>query len=85
MTAHELAHHLLAGPDLPVALHANNHTYMAGIDRMTHGPLKIGLLHTYGGDHVVIGNISKKNINGPNWFVREMLIGDAPDEWRAYK
>ena len=82
MTAHELAKALLAGPDLPVATHALNHTYMSATDAQSHGPLKIGVLESYGGQHIVIGNISKRNINKPNWYVSEMIVGEAPDEWQ---
>jgi hypothetical protein len=78
MTAHELAKMLLSVPDLPVATHANNHTYMSGADELSHGTLKVGVLETYGGQHIVIGNISKRNINPPNWFVTTMIAGDAP-------
>ena len=73
MNSHELARLLLALPDLPVATHANNHTYMSGINTRTHEPLKVGRLHTYGGDHIVIGNIMHLEINPPNWYVVEML------------
>lgn len=81
MQSHELARLLLTLPNLPVATQALNHTYMSSTDASTHGPLKIGLLHTCGGDHIVIGDISKRQINPPNWFVTEMLHGDAPEEW----
>lgn len=70
----------MCDPELPVATHANNHTYMSDNNRRTHGPLQIGLLKTYGGDHVVIGNIIRRNINGPNWRVSEMIHGEAPEE-----
>lgn len=77
MTAHELAAILLAGPDLPVATHADNHTSIG--DRC-----RVALAHTYNGDHILIGNADKKNINRPNWYIVEMLDGgpDLPDEWR---
>jgi len=81
MTSHELARVLLSNPDLPVATHAHNHTYMSGIHARTHGALKVGILETYGGQHVVIGDISKKNINPPNWYVSEMIVGDAAVGW----
>lgn len=82
MNSHELAKILLSLPDLPVATHANNHTYASYGDRGSHGPLKVGLLKHYSGDHIVIGDISKRNINKPNWYVTEMFHGDAPEEWR---
>jgi hypothetical protein len=81
MNSHELAKILLANPDLPIATHANNHTYMSSTDRTSHGPLKVGFLESYGGRHVAIGNISKMNINKPNWYVSEMINGDIQEEW----
>lgn len=83
MRSHELAHLLLTLPDLPVATHAHNHTYSGGGDAGSHGPLKVGLLKHYSGEHIVIGNISRRNINAPNWCVTEMFYGDAPAEWRS--
>ena len=84
MNSHDLARLLLSLPDLPVATHALNHTYCSSesADAITHGKLKVGRLKHYVGDHVVIGDISKRNINGPNWRVVEMWLGDAPEEWR---
>ncbi|MBC8274106.1 MAG: hypothetical protein H8E40_03965 [Chloroflexi bacterium] len=76
MTTHELARLLLALPDLPVATYAHNHMYMSGIDECTHGPLKVGLLETYDGQHIVIGDIQRMNINPPNWHISKMLHGD---------
>jgi hypothetical protein len=81
MLSHELAAILLASPNLPIATHANNHTYMSGVDAVSHGKLKVGLLHTYGEDHIIVGNISKRNINGENWHITDMIHGDAPEEW----
>lgn len=81
MNSHQLAKLLLDFPNLPVATHALNHTYISNVDQQSHGPLKIGILHSYGGDHLIIGDISKLNINPPNWFVTEMLHGNAPKEW----
>jgi catabolite regulation protein CreA len=81
MLSHDLAKILLDSPNLPIATHAKNHTYMSGIDAESHGVCKVGLLHTYGGDHIIVGNISKRNINGVNWHVTNMIHGDAPQEW----
>jgi hypothetical protein len=81
VNTHELARLLLSLPDLPVATHARNETYGSAMDASSCGPLKIGLLKTYVGDHIVIGDISRMNLNAPNWFVSEMLHGDAPWEW----
>ncbi len=81
MTSHELAKLLLCMPDLPVATHADNHTYAVAADAQSHGPLKIGRLVHWAGDHLIIGNISKRNLSGPNYFVSEMYEGDAPWEW----
>ena len=81
MNSHELARLLLTFPDLPVATHAMNNTYASYGNRISHGPLKIGLMHHYSGDHIVIGDISKKQLNPPNWYIKEMLVGDAPERW----
>jgi hypothetical protein len=78
MLSHELAAILLASPNLPIATHANNHTYMSSVDAVSHGTLKVGLLHTYGGNHIVVGDISKRDINGANWYITDMIHGDAP-------
>jgi len=83
MKTHELAKLLLTLPDLPVATSACGHQYMTRLMSQSHGPLKVGLLKTYGGDHIVIGNILEMNMNRPNWFVSEMLHGTAP--WRGWR
>lgn len=78
MDSHQLARILLRHPNLPVATIANGHTFHSGVDEEH---LKIGILDHYTMDHIIIGNISKRNINKPNWFVREMIHGEAPEEW----
>lgn len=77
MLSHDLAKLLLEQPNLPIATHANNHTYMSETDRDTHGSVKVGLLETYGGRHIVIGNFFHMDINKPNWFVSKMILGEA--------
>lgn len=72
MTTHDLAIMLLECPDLPVAVHANNHTFMAGM-----GEIKVGLLGGYAGDHVVIGNIQEADLNGKNWYIKKMLKSEV--------
>ena len=84
MNSHDLAKLLLTLPDLPIATHANNHTYASGGDTRSHGPLKVGLLKHYSGEHIVLGNISKRNLNAPNWYVTQMFHGDAPEEWARF-
>ena len=81
MNSHELADILLDLPDLPIATHALNYTYASYGDSFSHGSLKIGLLKHYSGDHIIIGDISKRNLNKPNWYITEMFYGDAPEEW----
>lgn len=81
MNSHDLAHLLLSLPNLPVATQALNHTYMSEYDRAEHGPLKVGRLYTSKGDHLIIGNINKKRINPPSWYVLEMYLGLAPDSF----
>lgn len=78
--SHALAKLLLSLPDLPVATHANNHTFAEVSD----GKVSVGLLRHYSGQHIVIGNISKRNLNKPNWYITEMYLGDAPEEWPRY-
>lgn len=58
---------------LHIATHALN-TTAAGSD----ATMRVGLLHHYTGDHVVIGTITKRDINGKNWHVAEMLDGGPP-------
>lgn len=64
--------------DLPVATHANNHTFAD-----THYDMRVGFLHQYDGDFVCIGNMSKMNLNEPNWYLTRMLDGkrELPQEW----
>lgn len=85
MTSHELAKVLLANPDLPVATHAKNHTYIDSVDKTKFSSLKVGLLESYGGQHIIIGDMSKLNINKPNWYISRMIVGEAPEEWRRWR
>jgi len=80
MNSHDLAKILLKLPNLPIATHAHNNTYMSKTNARSHGPLKIALLKTYGGDHIVIGDISIKNINPPNWYITNVYVGEIPNE-----
>lgn len=77
MMSHDLARLLLEQPDLPIATHANNHTYMSKADAGSHGSVRVGLLHTYGGEHIIIGNFYKMDLNGSNWHVTKMIHGKA--------
>ena len=65
-------------PDLPVATHANNHSYNSGTDSGSHGPMRVALLHTCGGDHICIGNLLRMDINKPNWYVKKVLDNNGP-------
>jgi hypothetical protein len=81
VTAHELARLLLTLPDLPVATYALDRTYMSNVDRKSHGPLRVGRLENYENRPcIIIGNLSKRNINRPNWYVSKMYLGEAPEE-----
>jgi len=64
-------------PGLPVATHANNHSFMSRTD----GYVKVALLEHYAGEHIIIGNMSRRALNPPNWRIKEMLHGDAPENW----
>jgi hypothetical protein len=79
MKSHDLAKILLENPNLPIATFANNHDYASGSTKWD--DLKIGFFKHYSGKHIIVGNISKKNINGPNGYITEMIHGDVPDEW----
>lgn len=68
-------------PDLPVATHALNSSYFSEADKMSMGELKVGIVEHFAGRHLIIGDISKRNLNGANWRITEMLIGSAPEEW----
>lgn len=85
MTSHELARKLLSFPDLPVATHANNHAFMSGEYKICdYEGLKIGLLELNSGtgpQHIIIGNMTRRNLNKPNWYISKMLEGEAPEEW----
>jgi hypothetical protein len=83
VNSHELAKILLAGPDLPVATHAMDSDYLSSLKAHghSHGPLKVGMLESYAGQHVVIGDISRRNLNDENWRISSMSAGDAPEEW----
>lgn len=78
MTSHQLARILLSEPDLPVATHADNNT--AHRDE-----IRVGILHQNDGDRIVIGNMSKKNLNRPNWYITRMITGDLPEEWPKWE
>lgn len=77
MTSHELAKILLLNKDMPVVTHANNHT-CADDEKY----IKVGILKLYSKEEkIVIGNMSKKNLNKPNWYITKMLTEDIPEEW----
>ena len=80
-SSHELAKLLLSLPNMPIATHANNHTFMSNGDQCG---FKIGRLESSFGPHIVIGNISKLNINKPNWWISEMYVGKVPEEWEKW-
>lgn len=82
-SSHELARLLLSLPDLPVASMANGHVYAGSesADRRTHGPLVVGLLRHYAGDHIGIGNALRMNINRPNWYLTRLFRGWAPRDY----
>ena len=82
MDSHELARQLLRLPNLPVGTHAMNQSYFSMGDRHSHGRIRIARCHHYSGDHILIGDISKRFLNPPNWFVHEPLDGHPmSDTW----
>lgn len=83
MKSHDLARLLLSYPDLPMASYANGHTYMSAKDSDSHGPMRVGTLETSAGQHIVIGNLSKRMINPPNWWISEALGCELADTWET--
>ena len=81
MKSHELARLLLTLPDMPVATHAHGHTYNSEGDARSHGKLKVGLLAHYANDAIIIGDIGRRNLNAPNWYVLELYHGEAPNSY----
>lgn len=77
LTAHELARLLLAGPDLPVATHANNHT------ADSRERIRVCRGKTFGcNDSVIIGNISRRRINASSVDIADVLDGgELADDW----
>ncbi len=73
MLSHELAKILLENPNLPIATHALNHTYCSKGDSESHGPLKIGILSHYSGEHLIIGDISRNDINSINCEIKKII------------
>lgn len=73
MTSHELAKFLLGLPELPIATHANDHSYFS---QNLASPIKIALAHSYMGDCIMIGNMLKMNLNSPNYFLKKVLYGN---------
>lgn len=89
MNSHDLARILLAAPDLPIATHANNHTHESGdvhpfwaeLGKPAPESIRVGILQHQSGQHILIGNFSRKRINYPNEYVTEMISGDVPEDW----
>ena len=75
MTSHELARLLLLQPDKPIALSVYDHVYSTAANLQGHGPLSIGLLRHYAGEHIVIGDIraEPENADRGNWHVKQIL------------
>lgn len=79
MLSHDLARILLANPNLPIATHANNHTYSSNDNKVS--KCKVGIYAECSGEHIIVGNVSKRNINGSNGHITSMIYGEAPEEW----
>lgn len=81
MTSHDLAKILLANEDLPIATHANNHTYASKSDVIS-DHCKVAILEHYTGRHIIIGNFSRKELNGQNEYITDVIHGsDIPKNW----
>jgi hypothetical protein len=68
--------------DLPLATHALNHTYSSGGDALWSN-FRVVVLHHYTGDHLAMGDFSKRMVNHPNYYVTREVDGykRIPDEW----
>ena len=73
ITSHQLARILLDLPDLPFCSSAHGSTYSERMNGCSHGPLMIGVLQSYAGDHIVVGDMLERIDNGANWKVKEIL------------
>lgn len=73
MTSHELARLLLTLPDLPVATHAHNHTYMSAGE--SYAAVNLARLGSYAGDHMLIGDFNphRWDLNPPNWSITQVF------------
>lgn len=78
MTSHALAGLLLSNPDLPIAVHADGSTWISMAHG--HGEVRVAVLESYAGKHIIIGNMSHINLNPPNWFISKILAG-TPEEF----
>lgn len=78
MKSHELAKLLLDFPNLPIAIGTFGHVYASATDIDSHCTLKIGLLETYGGQHLVIGN-NFDNLECSNRHVSKILHTESWD------
>jgi hypothetical protein len=79
MTSHELAKLLLENEDLPIASHADNNDSFS-----LQSTFRVGKCMHYLGMHIIVGNFSRKNLNGTNWHITEMITEDIPYEWTGW-
>ena len=70
-------------PNMPVATHANNFSYIVETDRETHGRFRVALLETRAGPHVIMGDIGRRMLNYLNYYVVRELDedGEIPENW----
>lgn len=84
MTSHELAKILLENEDMLVATHANNHTY-AEKGLWGKNEFRVAILkkkfHSDSERFIIIGNVTRKEINAPNEVVVDEIYGRIPDNW----
>ena len=68
------------GQNAPIATGANGNEYFSECDKNSHGPLRVVEVKHYAGTYVLIGNPSKRNLNGGpagkgNWYITRELDG----------
>lgn len=82
MLVKELVEKLLkCNQEMPVALLSNGNTYISTTSEASHGKIRIALLNTYAGDHVLIGNAHIRDLNGINYSIEKELdeLGEIPN------
>ena len=77
MRSHDLAKILLDNPDMNIATFTNNHYYLSKSDSQSHGSINVATVDTYAGQHIMIGNMYRKDIDSENCMIKKDIYGDT--------